>query len=802
MHFGGSARARRAIPGGPNLPQMEYRYRKEGHMPQLKGPVPQVQAKEGPMPQLVKKRRSGWAVLAAGALVASLFAVGAAPAAALDEDSKPNAEAATSACVGDATDDWMFSDVSEMNALRAEINCLAYYAVTVGYGDGNFGPEDDVTRGQMVLFMERAADKAGADAEAVVGDFAETGSDPVTRADMALLIARLLVASTNDESPINVTNNDDGTFTVSTVTDPKNWDYFADARRSLNRVSDSAVSALYELGVAKGTGMGYFSPAASVSRAEMAAFITRALAHTSARPAGVSIQSDKPGEVIVSVRDANFRPVANAPLDVFSARADQVDEAFSEDGSCYTPRLTREDGDMMGVCKIDALDPVTGLSGDHTASIMVNVKAGGTTVWAWTGEHDDEVEDGGEGLASINLTETAPLTADAAKVTTDMAMGVSRAAFGSTVTVTLQLIDTTAGNGDAGPTAGNTNYTVVERRETDTNVQTDDTPGAVTAGAQVKTHTLTVDASGKAAFTITADDPDATDRNNPDGDSAADPVVPNRIDRVRVTFSVAPATANAGPALNAELSSTAADGTQTITFSDAASVVSNATVEGRADYLMAPSNGSASNVVTVTVVDQYGHPMRNQMVRLSSTHAPVGADPANASTFPVARRTDSSGSVRIGYTRVGGASVETVVAHNAADTAADGTAVTLGAGNRIPANTTEDEDGQASVYWVSALTGATLTAADALVADTETNTLIIADTTNGPQLVRYDDNDQFIVNDDTVDPALSSVPITMAAFEQYLAADTSNNDNVGVTSYDATDSSDVAIFTLTVEANT
>ena len=46
-------------------------------MPRLKGPVPQVQAKEGPMPQLVKKRRSGWAVLAVGALVASILAVGA-----------------------------------------------------------------------------------------------------------------------------------------------------------------------------------------------------------------------------------------------------------------------------------------------------------------------------------------------------------------------------------------------------------------------------------------------------------------------------------------------------------------------------------------------------------------------------------------------------------------------------------------------------------------------------------------------------------------------------------------------------
>ena len=142
------------------------------------------------------------------ALIASLFAVGAAPAAALDEDSKPNAEAATSACVGDATGDMMFSDVSEMHTFRGDINCLAYYGVTIGYGDGTFGPENDVTRGQMVLFMERAAGIAGADAEAVVGDFAMSGSDPVNRGDMALLIARLLVAATNDESPVNVKNND------------------------------------------------------------------------------------------------------------------------------------------------------------------------------------------------------------------------------------------------------------------------------------------------------------------------------------------------------------------------------------------------------------------------------------------------------------------------------------------------------------------------------------------------------------------------------------------------------------------
>ena len=89
-------------------------------------------------------------MLAAGALVASLLAVGASPAAALDEDSKPNAAAKTSACVGDAAADAGFTDVSEGHAFRAAIDCLAYYGVTVGYGDGTFQPNADVANEEMV----------------------------------------------------------------------------------------------------------------------------------------------------------------------------------------------------------------------------------------------------------------------------------------------------------------------------------------------------------------------------------------------------------------------------------------------------------------------------------------------------------------------------------------------------------------------------------------------------------------------------------------------------------------------------
>ena len=734
------------------------------------------------MPQLVKKRRSGWAVLAAGALVASLFAVGAGPAAALDEDSEPNSTAATSACVGDANDDMMFSDVAEGHIFWGDISCLAYYGVTIGYGDGTFRPGADVSNGEMVRFMQRAAAAAGADAEAVVGDFAETGSDPVHRGDMALLIARLLVEATSEESPVDVKTNDDGTFAVDGVA-ADDWDYFADSRRLQNRVSDSAASALYELGVAKGTGMGDFSPEASVSRGEMAAFITRALAHTTARPAGVTIQSDGPGEVIVSVRDANFQPLANAPVDVFSADADRVGEAFNADGSCYKAILTGVAGNAE-VCEIDALDAVTGLSGDFDpGAITVDVEAGGTTVWAWTGESGDEVEDGGEGLASINLTETAPVAAEAAKVTTDMAEGVTRVHFGSTVTVTIQLVGDKASNrADAVPDADGNSYTVTILRASDVDIRTDDTPAEVldADAASKTTQVLKVDASGKATFTITASDPDPDDSNNPDGADASgdDPAVPDRIDRVRVTYKVEEATGDR--AVDNAISDTNSENKQTITFSDARATLAGGSVKPTTDFLMAPTSGSANNAVTVTVVDQYGDPIRGHLVKLESSRVP---DRDRSSTFPVARRTDSSGSVRIGYTYMGAGSAERFVAYSVT---ADGSETLIWGGIATfywakPASTAED---------LTALQTSTVVR----VADADSNTLIIGGSaTSAPLLVRYDDNDQFVVG-----PNDSEAPTSMAAFEEALAADEDNNDTVAVESYDPADSGDVARFVLTV----
>ena len=119
------------------------------------------------MPQLVKKRRSGWAVLAVGALVASILAVGAGsiaaqPAAtdtAASPDNNPEWGASWSACVGAAGSyDAMFSDVGDgvIDELADAINCIGYYGITVGMGERHL-----CARSERVSVRDEAVRGAG-----------------------------------------------------------------------------------------------------------------------------------------------------------------------------------------------------------------------------------------------------------------------------------------------------------------------------------------------------------------------------------------------------------------------------------------------------------------------------------------------------------------------------------------------------------------------------------------------------------------------------------------------------------------
>ena len=184
------------------------------------------------MIHLAKNRRSSWAILAAGALVASVLATGAGPAVAVTDRAEHTTR--LSACVGDAAADHMFVDVSPGHVFRDAINCVAYYGITQGTGDGStYSPSQDVTRAEMAVFIARAAEAAGVDlggagnarfndiddtwqeARDAINQVATTGvipsggafrpDDAITRAEMATFLVGLLV-----ESAPNVTRDSAG----------------------------------------------------------------------------------------------------------------------------------------------------------------------------------------------------------------------------------------------------------------------------------------------------------------------------------------------------------------------------------------------------------------------------------------------------------------------------------------------------------------------------------------------------------------------------------------------------------------
>ena len=423
------------------------------------------------MPQLVKKRRSGWAVLAAGALIASILAVGASPAAAVRHraDVTPN----WSACVGAAgTHDEEFTDVNEDNVHVDAINCIAYYGVTVGKGDGTYAPDEHVSAFQMGLFVQRAADLMGADGEAVL-DSVEL-SDTVTRLEMAELMFGLLDdlhdwIRINDRSGyIQFDRDDDGTWQYVD-------DYFADARAEVPIFESDLIGAVYELGVTRGrstdvsTDDSVFSPSDPVNRAQMASFITRALDHSNLRPEGLAAQRNNDEETQVSYRDADFEPIEDARVDAFSSL--YPDDAFDpDDGECEG-RFTKDETPSFTSCEIDIGDQFTDDDGNVDFTLLSDEAPITTTCmgnpdgfefetatgasddrafWVWTGDMGDEVDEDTDLTVLEDVDRpVAGDPPDHAHISNGLSEDYEIAKMGETVTFNVQIH--TEGRGPARP---------------------------------------------------------------------------------------------------------------------------------------------------------------------------------------------------------------------------------------------------------------------------------------------------------------------------------------------------------------
>ena len=742
------------------------------------------------MIQAMKNRRTSLAVLAAGALVASLLAVGAAPVGAFTDWADHTTE--LSACVGEASEDQQFADVSERHVFRDAINCIAYYGITLGTGDGSrFSPNRAVTRAQMAVFMARAAEIAGVDLgeadDAGFGDIegvwqeaqdainrlankemipkraAFRPDDAVTRGEMATFLIGLLVAA----AP-NVTKHPTGDILLRSgakiaVAD----DYFPDARDTLPRPIDAEVSALYELGVTKGASPAAvrdpanppldfnYQPAGVVNRGQMAVFITRALAHTSVRPAGISAQFDG-NYVVVSARDDDFQPRLNVEVDVFRIDTKGVDVAFRTDGSCDEFEVNSMGGGTY-VCEIDGADPITGGDGD-TSMPLSGVDEGGTTVWAWTGETEATAKNDDAGLYQLDIPEDAVRPqADRVRVSTEFTG--AKAHLGSSVIYTVQLQDA----------KGDVRFGINCRRQARFLVTLSTYPiisdgtnlvRSPQGASAVRTLPLTTDSRGRATFSVSGlDDPDpsleqdkyAVDiKIQPRPNGNAPPVTAFYIDDAITAARHIDGLVTVRAAAD-DNNYSAALVFSTEPSSPAAATVS---VKTASDYVIADARG-ASNRAIVTVADQYGDPIAGAEVSLA-TDTENATDPtaviiASGRALAVGR----DGSYTFGYTR-----------ENQAPDTEELTATWVYTQDADADGTADDpawREGTAKVEW-AATASHEGTDQPILAFDTETNTIFAGTKESDSVLViYYDSNDRFDVG-----TSGSESPSTYAGFERAL----------------------------------
>jgi hypothetical protein len=265
------------------------------------------------------KTRRSVVVLAVVAMIAALLAIPVAPAG-----------AASAAC--DNAPSKGFTDLTGFAAETVNaVDCIAFYGITQGTSATTYGPDGNVTRWQMALFLTRKlaaasvalpsgapqgfTDIAGFDAatQTAINQLAQlnvtkgtsaTTFDPngiVTRWQMALFITRQL--------------------TAGGVTLPSGAAQGFTDIGTLDAATQTAINQLAQLGISKGTSATTYDPMGNVNRWQMALFLARDL-----DAMGVTA----PGTLQVSVA-----PSAKASLGQGSARA-YTATFKNSDGTLYT----------------------------------------------------------------------------------------------------------------------------------------------------------------------------------------------------------------------------------------------------------------------------------------------------------------------------------------------------------------------------------------------------------------------------------------------------------------------------------
>ena len=577
------------------------------------------------------------AVIGALALMASVAPVlsstpaGAVPTTALTAVSATDT-ASYSACPTGSAPASGFSDTTS-----TDVDCIAMHGITKGVTATTYEPDSSIPRWQMALYLTRAATSAGvtlgsgadqgftdisgesAEIQTAINQIKQLGvttgttattfspADNVTREQMAMFMERLLKvtpAGPGGSATANANTNPLG-LNVNGATATYNYDDIDGGAVTFE--GHNAIVEIYHLGL---TGdaktVRAFNPSGDITRGTMATWMTNALAHTNARPAGLVIQSaassatgfaNNAPTLSVSHRDANRVPIAGTIVDIheWQTSATAGSEKSLATGKCNTAVVTIT-GNSLTVCKVELGDMTTNASG-NVAEITDAVADGKTRNWyAWTAAAGTTFVDAthGSGDNYSTTSQSSKAAATLAVISTDLSskakvnntgdINDTEVKYGDTVNVTVQM--SSAKNGSAWPAVA---QSLVLVTFTDTVYQS-------ASATVIESLTVTkcyTDAAGTCTYSMTEADQATTD-----GFTRRS---------LEVTTSSGTETTAAADNKPGHFVNSGASDTMTLTFEDGASAYNSQSIAQNAtSYAAGSALAPVARNATASLWNQYG----------------------------------------------------------------------------------------------------------------------------------------------------------------------------------------------------
>jgi hypothetical protein len=476
----------------------------------------------------------------------------------------------------------------------------------------------------------------------------------------------------------------------------------------------------------------------------MAVFVSAALSHTNARPAGLTVQSTTTDvfvgdtvEITASLRDSDNMPVENASVDFFRLKKGK-DDPFDDDGECRSTRVQSVKGSLL--CEIDRGDRDTNPEGNLDADEVSFNADGDTTVWAWTGKQGAEFDSDEDDAVMVDVS-ASPAAANV-KMTSDLPNGVDTAKFGEDVTLTFQLVDS------EGDSVAKKDVAVTLTENYGDN--------------KSNTDTYKTDDSGMFERTYSRDDP----KSGKD-DGALEVMVMVLASKLET----------------ADLGVIDGDGKTvtetTVKWDDNDGSLTHLRLKADPKYQILPGAATvAHGEVTATVTDQYGSPLKGETVWFVEGDAAFSDDndDTNDNLYD-ALRTNSRGqaSFDISHTIVAGSNTTVTIRAIAIDGVSDYTTagvarqdqtegLDLGDDERPTGDPDDigavDDEGAAlsgtdadvgdsihvMFHWANTLT-ASNEGLEVILGDTANDVVLVEDADEDPSAVEYDDDDWFTVED-------------------------------------------------------